>query len=180
MKSSAINSGELSEGLVSNAASIAADNAKDALQYQMNRVANAEWFSDLLWVAICADVLSQARIIEKSAAKLISEGFALIKDVKDGTVIHNDVVDLNSVPSSQKIQEIPDVTAVLCEPLAVEAVMEYLRAYKYTYEKYMHDFFRSIQVDDKDQGSIGKLAEFVFAEVRDRACIFPSCIITDN
>lgn len=56
------------------------------------------------------------------------------------------------------------VRASLCEPLAVHAVMSYLREDN-EYDGMINQFFSSLQVDNADQGSIGKIAEYVLATV---------------
>jgi hypothetical protein len=56
------------------------------------------------------------------------------------------------------------IRASLCEPLAVHAIMSYLREER-QYDSMMNRFFSFLQIDNADQGSIGKIAEYVLAVV---------------
>ena len=144
---SSVNSGMLPDQHVQAAADMAARKIKHALKDQIHRIRDTRWVHDLYWTAVDADVFSITKIFaDDDTARLISEGFALV----DRDVAHGN----------------PNVVrGCLGEPLAVEAVMEYLRDPGGEYERMMHKFFVSLQLDNADQGSIGKLAEYVFASV---------------
>lgn len=113
------------------------------MRTQLSRIKDKPWAQDLYWMAIKADVYSQSSVIEDTTAQLVSEGFALV----------------------DKLQSRNRITrASLCEPLAVHAVMSYLREEK-EYDRITNGFFSQLQVDNVDQGSIGKIAEYVLATV---------------
>lgn len=128
---------------INNAAEHAIEAAKKALRTQLFRIKDKSWAQDLYWMAIRADVYSQSSVIEDDTAQLVSEGFALV----------------DILQSKDRI-----VRASLCEPLAVHAVMSYLREEK-EYDRITTRFYSQLQVDNEDQGSIGKIAEYVLATV---------------
>jgi hypothetical protein len=144
------NSGRLSDEDVGVARDRAAKRIKDALKRQIERVKHLRWASDLFWTAMDADVFSITKIFQdENTPRLIAEGFALVDtDAEDETAKWKPGV----------------VKGCLSEPLAVEAVMEYLRE-SGEYDKLMNQFLNSLDIDFPQGGSMGKLAEYIFTVV---------------
>ena len=79
----------------------------------------------------------------------------------------SDAMEIDSLnPSDSSVQhemkERHYVDVAFCEPLAINAVMTYLRGSD-RYENLMNRFFSLLQIDNADQGTIGKIAECILA-----------------
>ena len=135
---------------VTEAAESAATKVKKALKHQLDRIEGLSWTENLYWMALRADVFSQSSIIDDENARLVSEGFALLEDVTK-----SNSSDLNSAGVSR---------SRLCEPLAVAAVMEFLRESR-KYEAIVERFFSLLQIDCTEQSTIGKMTEYILTTV---------------
>ena len=157
LRNSPVVGGKLTDQDVKNAAKGAADTIKQSLQERIEQFKHSDWVNELYWTAIEADVFNMTRIFsDEESAKLISEGFALV-DEEWKKSIQEGGNDQKTQISRGRLQE----------PLAVKAVMEYLRDPKNggLYDKLINRFFISLQLDCGQGGAIGKLAEFVFTAV---------------
>ena len=156
--------GHVSQLSVSDAVSSTIMSITEALSSQLERIKDKPWIEDLYWMAIRADVFSQSSILEDETACLVSEGFAL--------VIPDQVVPQTPKKKTKARQKPPNdiaekgnyVKSILCEPLTVKAVMEYLHT-SGNYEKMMDKFFSLLQVDNLSQSSLGNIGEYVLASI---------------
>ena len=135
---------------VTEAANSVATKVKKALKHQLDRIEGLSWTENLYWMALRADVFSQSSIIDDENARLVSEGFALLEDVRR--------------PSSSDLNSVGISRSRLCEPLAVAAVMEFLRE-SGKYEAIVERFFSLLQIDCTDQSTIGKMTEYILTTV---------------
>lgn len=158
------------ESLVKDAATKAKRTVITALQGQLQRAKDEIWIESLYRLAIWADVFNQSSVIEDETARLVSEGFALVKNIGFEESPGNQALpanqnDLTRVNPNEVEEPVQVVRVWLCEPLAVDAVMSYLRTTK-VYDKMMNQFFStSSQLDNGTQAVLGKLAEFNLASV---------------
>ena len=149
--------GKLTDQDVKNAAKRAADTIKQSLRERIEQFKHSNWVGELYWTAIEADVFNMTRIFsDEESAKLISEGFALVDEEWK-----------KSIQEGGDAQKTQISKGRLQEPLAVKAVMEYLRDPENggLYDKFINRFFLSLQLDRGQGGALGKLAEFVFTAV---------------
>lgn len=156
LQASSAKSGQLTAQDVKNATQRASETIKKSLKDRIDQFKYTRWIEELYFTAIEADVFSMTRLFsEKQSMTLISEGFA--------TVAEHDP----EVGQKQRAQEKKVVKGCLQEPLAVKAVMEYLRDPNNDslYDKFMDQFFNSLQFDRGQGGALGKMAEFVFTAV---------------
>ena len=157
LRNSPVVEGKLTDQDVKNAAKRTADTIKQSLQERIEQVKHSNWVNELYWMAIQADVFNMTRIFsDEESAKLISEGFTLVDEEWKMSIQEG-----GDAPETQILK------GRLQEPLAVTAVMEYLRDPKTggLYDKLMNRFFISLQLDRGQGGAIGKPAEFVFTAV---------------
>lgn len=154
--------GQLSPDLVILAANVAEQRVKSALRNQLKRMNDSRLREKLFRLAVRADVYCQATIFpENASCKLISEGFALVKQVSS-----NESENASQHMSLDSSKENEIVTGSLCEPLAVATVMDYLHKNREKYDEFIDGLFADVTVDDKDQGSLGKHAEYALAAVK--------------
>lgn len=149
--------GKLTAQEVNKATEQVADRVKHSLRERIDQFKYTHWVDELYWTAIEADVYSMTRIFsDEESVKLISEGFASVHEELE-----------KSVKEGGGVEEKKVIKGRLQEPLAVKAVMEYLRDPNNggLYGKLMDRFFASLQFDRGQGGSLGKLAEYVFTAV---------------
>ena len=149
--------GKLTPEQVEIASQNAAEIIKSSLKARIDQHKHTDWMSELYWTAIEADVFSMSRIFpDEDSVKLISMGFALVHRESEHQFIEGGTKKENVI-----------VKGYLKEPLAVKAVMEYLREPKNggLYDKLMNRFFTCLQLDRGEGGGLGKMAEFVFTAV---------------
>ncbi|KAJ9616878.1 hypothetical protein H2200_000598 [Cladophialophora chaetospira] len=162
---------------VEDAAQRAALQVQTALRRQISRIEDREWTEQLYWLAIRADVYSQSSVLEEETARLVSEGFAILRDEssifgttqtevysqsrEDDDEMDVDPTDPLAAPMGQPRRMIRQW---LSEPLAVEAVMAHLREHDDDlYGRLTEKILHATAVDNVDQGSPGKIAEYVLA-----------------
>ncbi|MCJ1471152.1 hypothetical protein MMC07_009800 [Pseudocyphellaria aurata] len=132
---------------------------KEGLWDQLDKVQDASWVGDLYWMAIRADVFSQSSIVEDKTARLVSEGFAMVESMESAQTSSGQTPSTN-VRDGETKTEGRLVKVVLCEPLAVYAVLKYLKE-KEKYDGWMDRFFSLLQIDNVDQSTIGKITEYI-------------------
>ena len=134
-----------------------AQEIKRSLKDRIDQLKDTHYLDELYWTAMEADVFSMTRIFpDEESVKFISEGFALVHE--DSKVLVNE----GGGKYTDKV-----VKGRLQEPLAVKAVMEYLREPKnnHMYDKLIDRFFANLHLDRGKGGGLGKMAEFVFTAV---------------
>lgn len=86
-------------------------------------------------LATQADVVNQSSVIDDETARIVSEGFALIKEIGSGESRHSQVPlidkeDPTDIDSDEAEEPIQVVRTWTWEPLAVDAVMLHLQTTK--------------------------------------------------
>jgi hypothetical protein len=157
-------SGYLNKAVIKRAIQKATETAVAALWNQLDKIQDTSWVEDLYWMAIRADIYSQSSIVTDKTARLVSEGFAIVKSMTTAQTSSSQIPSANVRHGRTEAEE-QFVEVVLCEPLAVYAVIKYLRE-SGEYDGWMHRFFSLLQIDDVDQGAIGKLAEYIISCVK--------------
>lgn len=153
--------GQLTRQQVQDASQRTAEGIKFSLKERIRNFKDARWVEELFWTAIQSDVYSMSRMFSDQASMdLITNGFARLSSVNERDGMQNEN-ERDGTQNEEVFQGHFD------EPLALKAVMEYLRDSKNgdLYEKLMNRFFASLQVDRGQAGAVGKLAEFVFTAV---------------
>ncbi|KAI1178078.1 hypothetical protein F4777DRAFT_539336 [Nemania sp. FL0916] len=171
LRSSSIKQGSLNDEDVENAANITKRRIKKALKHQIERIKNQSWVDDLFWMAINADLFSVAKVLpNRKTAELIAQGFALVD------------TSANNPTSTLSTYDTTAIRGCLSEPLAVEAIMEYLRESGESgdYDRLIYRFLSSLDMDYPDASFIGKPCEFIFTMTLDKLLRPPNPLTSDD